>query len=168
MKTRRNHPRNLLLMLCMAITSCGPARHIVESQTDIRLIHIRDSVYVHDTLVLAPIPSESSMNVLSDSDTSYLCTSIAESEAFVKDGQLHHSLRNRQDVLFPAKVTYVDRARTVCNLGMKWHESAETIEVEKQLTRWQKFILALGHGAFALLCMATIMLIIRMSSKIKG
>lgn len=130
----------------VVLTSCAPARVVTESQRDSVVIYVRDSVYVRDTIVMAEIPAESGTNVLPDTDTSYLHTRLAESSAYVKEGKLHHTLRNKSDMLLPVKVQYVDRARSEKTTEVGWKNIVETVEVEKQLSKWQNFIMTLGYG----------------------
>lgn len=138
--------RRSILLLAIMVYSCGPARVVTEYQRDSVTIHVRDSVFLRDTVVMAQIPAESGANVLPDSDTSFLQTSLAESQAFVKNGQLHHTLRNRSDMLLPVTVQYVDRARTERTESIVTRKDVERIEVEKELSRWQNFVMALGYG----------------------
>lgn len=128
------------------VCSCGPAKIVTEFQRDSVIVHVRDSVFIRDTIVMADIPAESGANVLPDSDTSFLQTSLAESKAFVKNGQLYHSLRNKSEMLLPVKVQYVDRARTEQKGSIGWRQIGETVEVEKELSRWQNFIMSLGYA----------------------
>lgn len=137
---------NYIIFLALCITGCGPVRIFTETQRDSVIVHIRDSVFIRDTAVMAPIPAESGANVLPDTDTSFLQTSLAESRAFVKNGQLHHTLRNRSDMLLPVTVQYVDRARTERTESIVTRKDVERIEVEKELSRWQNFVMALGYG----------------------
>lgn len=134
----------MLILSFMVMTACGPARVVTEIQRDSVVVQVRDSVFVRDTVVMAAIPPESEANVLPDSDTSYLATSLAESRAFMADGRLHHSLRHRSDALLPVKVQYVDRARTEMKTDIGWRNIVETVEVEKELSRWQHFLMSLG------------------------
>ena len=118
----------------------------MESQKDSVVIYVRDSVYVRDTIVMAEIPAESGTSVLPDTDTSYLQTRLAESSAYVKEGKLHHTLRNKSDMLLPVKVQYVDRARSEKTTAVGWRNIVETVEVEKELSKWQNFIMTLGYA----------------------
>lgn len=138
--------RHSILLLAIMVCSCGPARVVTEYQRDSVTVHVRDSVFLRDTVMMAQIPAESGANVLPDSDTSFLQTSLAESQAFVKNGQLHHTLRNRSEMLLPVTVQYVDRARTERTESIVTRKEVERIEVEKELSRWQNFVMALGYG----------------------
>lgn len=128
----------------MASISCGPAKIVTEFQRDSVFVHVRDTFMLRDTVVEVRLPDESGANILPDSDTSYLRTSLAESEAYIENGRLHHSLRNRSDMLLPVKVQYIDRARTETRNEIGWRTIVETVEVEKELSRWQHFLLSLG------------------------
>lgn len=136
--------RSILLLAIMV--GCGPARIVTELQRDSVIVNVRDSVFVRDTIVKVEIPAESGANVLQGTDTSFLATSLAESRAFVENGRLHHTLRNRSEMLLPVKVQYVDRARYESKDSIGFRQIVETIEVEKELSRWQNFIMSLGYA----------------------
>lgn len=137
---------SILLLAIMVCVSCGPAKIVTEFQRDSVIVHVRDSVLIRDTIVMADIPAESGANVLPDSDTSFLQTSLAESKAFVKNGMLHHTLRNRSEMLLPVKVQYIDRVHSERKDSVGWRQIVETVEVEKELSRWQNFIMSLGYA----------------------
>lgn len=101
---------------------------------------------VRDTIVFVQLPVESGANILPEADTSFLQTSIAESQAFVKNGQLYHTLRNRSEALLPVRVQYYDRVRSEKIARLAWHNAVETVEVKRQLSRWQNFIMTLGYA----------------------
>lgn len=134
-----------LVLLAVAASSCGPARVVTgDIQRDSVYLYVRDSIITHDTIILAPIPQESDKALLRDTDTSRLMTSLAESEAFVKDGRLHHTLRNRSELLQPVRVQYRDRARVTCESRAQYQKIIETVEVEKPLNGLQKGVMTLG------------------------
>ena len=137
---------SILLLALMVCVACGPTKVVTEFQRDSVIVHVRDSVFVRDTIVKAEIPAESGANVLPDTDTSFLATSLAESRAFIENGRLHHTLRNRSEMLLPVKVQYVDRARYEQKDSIGWRQIVETVEVEKELSRWQSFIMSLGYA----------------------
>lgn len=128
------------------MVSCGPARIVTEFQRDSVIVNVRDSVFIRDTIVNAEIPEESGANVLPDTDTSFLQTSLAESKAYIENGRLHHTLRNRSEMLLPVKVQYVDRVHSESKDSIGWRQIVETVEVEKELSRWQNFIISLGYA----------------------
>ena len=128
--------------------SCGPAKMMTE-QRDSVIIHVRDSVVLRDSVILVPIPEGSDKAKLPDTDTSYLSTSVAESTAYVKDGQLHHSLRNRSEAIIPIEVKIPERIRTEEKGLTRYLKTVERVEVERELSRWQRFIQSLGYAALA-------------------
>ena len=130
----------------MVCAACGPTKVVTEFQRDSVIVNVRDSIFIRDTIVKVEIPAESGANVLPDTDTSFLATSLAESRAFVENGRLHHTLRNRSEMLLPVKVQYVDRARYESKDSIGFRQIVETIEVEKELSRWQNFIMSLGYA----------------------
>ena len=138
--------RRSILLLALMVCACGPTKVVTEFQRDSVIVHVRDSVFIRDTIVNAEIPAESGTNVLPDTDTSYLATSLAESRAFIENGRLHHTLRNKSEMLLPVKVQYIDRARVESRDSIGWRTIVETIEVEKELSRWQNFIMSLGYA----------------------
>ena len=138
---------NLLsLLLLLVLYSCGTPKVIQQSQIDsVRTIICEQTIY-RDSIVYLPIPSEKEKVILLDTDTSRLSTSLAFSEAYVSEGKLHHSLANRVEALVPINVKLPDRVSSIEHT----HQLVRTvtIEVERELTRWQKFIQALGLGSF--------------------
>ena len=139
-------PSKIWAFALLAVTACGPAKVVTEYQRDSVIVHVRDSVYLRDTIVMAQIPAESGANVLQDSDTSFLQTSLAESRAYVANGKLHHTLRNKSEMLLPVKVQYVERLKSEKSSEVAWRHAVETVQVEKELSRWQSFVLSLGHA----------------------
>lgn len=138
--------RSILLLAIMVCVSCGPAKVVTEFQKDSVMVFVRDSVFVRDTIVMADIPAESGANVLPYSDTSFLQTSLAESKAYIENGRIHHTLRNKSEMLLPVRVQYVDRVRSEKKDSIGWRQIVETVEVEKELSRWQNFVMALGYA----------------------
>ena len=138
--------RRGILLLALMVCACGPTKVVTEFQRDSVIVRVRDSVFVRDTIVKAEIPAESGANVLPDTDTSFLSTSLAESRAFVENGRLHHTLRNKSEMLLPVKVQYVDRVRSEQKDSIVSKKIVETIEVEKELSRWQNFMMSLGYA----------------------
>lgn len=140
-----------LVLLALLAGSCGPARVVTgDIQRDSILVHVRDSVFIRDTLVLASIPQESDKAVLPDTDTSRLQTGLAESEAFVKNGRLHHTLRNRSERLQQVSVQYRDKVSAKTSQSIHSLHRTEVVEVEKELNGVQKTVMTIGWTAIAL------------------
>ena len=132
--------------LLSLVVSCA-APKVVQEQKDSTVIHIKDSIRFRDSLILAPVPEGSDKAKLPDTDTSFLQTSVAESEAYVKDGVLHHSLRNRSEAVIPIRITIPERIRTEERGLTRYLKQVERVEVEKALSRWQRFLQGLGWTA---------------------
>lgn len=135
------------VLWCLLLTvGCGPAKIVTESQRDSVIVHVKDSVILRDTVIMVEVPQESDKAKIADTDTSYLQTTLSESWAYVGNGKLHHSLRNKSEMLLPIKVQYLDRARIEKSEQIAWKHMVEIVEVEKELSRWQNFIMTLGYG----------------------
>ena len=132
--------------LLSLVVSCAAPYEAVEV-FDTELVHIKDSIRFRDSLVLVPVPEGTDKAKLQDTDTSFLKTSVAESEAFVKDGVLHHSLRNRSEAVIPIRITIPERIRTEEKGLTRYLKQVERVEVEKELSRWQRFLQGLGWTA---------------------
>ena len=128
----------------MLITSCGPAKVVQDYQRDSVMTIIKDTTIIRDSIIYVHVEAEKETAILPDTDTSRLSTRYAESEAYVSKGQLYHSLRNKSEALIPVevklpKVFHMETSSMI-------REKIETVEVEKQLSKWQIFIQALGYG----------------------
>lgn len=118
----------------MAI-GCSPCRHISTTTTDSTRIEVRTQIeYIPDT-VFIEVPIEVIAQTTRDT-TSHLETSFAVSDAHINpDGSLFHSIANKpqkrpipteKEVIHKDSIVYRDRTQT------------EVVEVERELTRWQK------------------------------
>lgn len=136
----------LYLAVCSLFVACSAPRVIQDYQRDSVVYIVKDSLILRDSVVLVPVPQEGATAVLPDTDTSRLETSVAKSVAFVNErGQLCHTLTNK-DALLPVSITIPTKVHTEHReKAMVWKQ-VETIEVEKELSRWQRFIQALGYG----------------------
>lgn len=140
----------ILILALWVFGACAPARLATETQRDSTIVEIRDSVFLRDTIIQVAIPAEADKAILPDTDTSRLQTSLAESEAFVKDGRLHHTLRNRSEKLQPVRVQYVDRAHTEKTASLAQRQTIETVEVDRPITPWQRLRLRIGDAVLIL------------------
>ena len=134
------------MIVAVVVAGCAAPCHVIDYQKDSKVVHIVDSIRIIDSLILVPVPEGSDKAKLPDTDTSYLSTSVAESEAFVKDGILHHSLRNRSEAIIPIRVTIPERIHTEEKGLTRYLKEVERVEVEKELSRWQNFIMSLGYA----------------------
>lgn len=123
-----------LLALCaIFLSSCAIQRPPVIQYRDSLRVEIRDRI-VHDT-VGVPVPVEVEKVVTRDT-SSHLENSLASSDAVVSGGLLHHSLQTKPQTLHvpvavPARDSIIYRDREVVK--------EVPVEVERQLTFWQRF-----------------------------
>lgn len=128
------------------VASCGPAKVVQDYQKDSVVTVIKDTTIYRDSIIYVKIEAEKDSAVLPDTDTSRLSTRFAESEAYVSNGQLHHSLRNKSEALIPIETKIPITIHFESKATIRDKRAVEVVKVEKQLSRWQKFIQALGYG----------------------
>lgn len=129
--------------MAFLMVSCATPKVAQDYQRDSVVVIVRDSVILKDSVVLVEIPTERERLVVAATDTSHLETSVAWSEAYVADGRLHHTLQNK-DALLPVKITIPEKVHT--ELSKNTMVIRQTVEVEKELSKWQNFIQMLGYG----------------------
>lgn len=147
-----NSRLNLLLSLIM-LAGCGPAGVVSDARRDSSYTHVVDSVYIRDTVVQWRVPEGSDSARIPDSDTSRLETGLARSTAYVKDGELHHTLDNKAGTVVPILLSIPERARTEEKGVLRRVEYVEYVEVEKELTAWQRFLMNVGWAALGALAL---------------
>lgn len=136
----------VLPIMAFMVASCGPAKVVQDYQKDSVVTVIKDTIIYRDSIIYVKIEAEKDSAVLPDTDTSRLSTRFAESEAYVSNGQLHHSLRNKSEALIPIETKIPITIHFESKATIRDKRTVEVVEVEKQLSRWQKFIQALGYG----------------------
>lgn len=140
----------LILLLC-SVSSCGLFHHTPTTVIEYRDTTIIRERLVHDT-VKVTVPEIIERNVTTDT-TSHLENDWAKSDASVRDGFLWHSLETKPHtievpVLVPVHDTLIVQKEAEIR--------AETVEVEKPLTFWQR----LKIGAFWWLLGSTVLLLL--------
>ena len=136
----------VLPIMALMVASCGPAKVVQDYQKDSVVTVIKDTTIYRDSIIYVKIEAEKDSAVLPDTDTSRLSTRFAESEAYVSNGQLHHSLRNMSEALIPIETKIPITIHFESKATIRDKRTVEVVEVEKQLSRWQKFIQTLGYG----------------------
>lgn len=134
----------LILALCWLISACATPKVVQDYQRDSVAVEVRDSLILRDSVIYVEVPKESDKAVLPDADTSRLETSLALSEAWVNEGRLYHTLRNRHEALIPIEVKLPKYLHSEREYLIR--EKQVTVEVEKELSRWQSFIQSLGYA----------------------
>ena len=130
----------------LMMVACGPTRIVQDYQKDSVVTVIKDTTIFRDSIVYVRIEAEKESAVLPDTDTSRLSTRYAESEAYVSNGQLHHFLRNRSEALIPIETKIPITIHFESNSTVQNKRTVEVVEVERQMSKWQKFIQVLGYG----------------------
>lgn len=138
-----------LISAALILSGCAAQKVAQDYQRDSVRIETVERIIYKDSLIFVPVPSGESSAVLPDSDTSRLETSLAESEAFVKDGELHHTLRNKEAAILPVEIKLPQIIRQEHTNLIRDRKIIETVTVEKELSKWQRFIMSLGYGLLA-------------------
>ena len=128
--------------MAFLMVSCATPKVVQDYQRDSVVYIVKDTMIFKDSVVLVEIPTERERLVVAETDTSLLETSVAWSEAYVADGKLHHTLQNK-DALLPVKVSLPMKVHT--EQKEKAMVQRQVIEVEKELSRWQSFLIAVGY-----------------------
>lgn len=134
----------IIISVCLLATSCGVCRKPQAETTtrDSVVIVKRDSVVLRDSVVFVELPQES-RSVETYRDSSHLETSLAVSDAIVRDGLLRHTLENklsRYEVPIQVPERYI-----ISEASASYKQVIREVEeVEKELTWWQKFRMSVG------------------------
>lgn len=144
-----------LVAALILAAGCSPriVEKVVTVTRDTTIVEIHERV-VHDT-ARVEVPLIKEVNV-TPADSSHLENDFAVSDAWVKDGLLHHSLKTKpQSIEVPVAIQVSDTTTTHGHYETNDSTAIEIVEVEKPLTWWQKFRL----GAFWWLLGAILLLL---------
>ena len=89
--------KRLALVFTVLVAGCAAPKVAYDYQRDSVITIIRDTTIFRDSIVFVTVEAEDKAAILPDSDTSFLATAYAESQAYVADGQLFHTLRNKSN-----------------------------------------------------------------------
>jgi hypothetical protein len=156
--------KTMIYAAAVLMVACGPAKVVQESQKDSVTTIVKDTTIYKDSIIYIRVEAEKDSVVIHDTDTSYLSTRYAESEAYVSKGRLHHSLKNISEALIPIEIKMPVTIHFESKESIKDKHAIEVVEVEKQLSKWQSFIMALGYavlGAVVLWIIRTLVKILR-------
>lgn len=140
-------------LLAFVATSCAAPRQLAEKST--ARVEVRtETVTLTDTVfVELPVISQS---VLTLDTLSVLENKYAKSAAKVSGRVLAHTLETkpvREPVTIEKQVVYRD------SLVYQDRVVTETVEVERQLTGWQKFLMSTGRVGIIILLLVVIYII---------
>ncbi len=136
----------ILLLLLLALCGCRTTKSdtVVVVRDSIRTEVRTETVYVPDTIPVV-LPPET-VRVVAPDTLSRVQTSVAISEAAIRDGLLHHSIWNKQTAI-PVPVHH--KETTSDSIVYKEKEVPVPypveVEVEKELSWWQQLRLWLGN-----------------------
>ena len=138
--------KNFILVLFSALcVACATARQAAPSEkilveTRIETVYKTDTVYLEVPKIVEKIVTADTVSVLENE--------YAKSEASVSEGLLAHSLETKpvkQPVEVQTQVVYRD------SVIVKDNVIVQTVEVEKPLTGWQSFKMAMGGWMLGLI-----------------
>ena len=127
-----------LILLSAVCVACATSRQAAPSEkilveTRIETVYKTDTVYLEVPKIVEKIVTADTVSVLENE--------YAKSEASVSEGLLAHSLETKpvkQPVEVQTQVVYRD------SMIVKDNVIVQTVEVEKPLTGWQSFKMAMG------------------------
>lgn len=130
----------MVLALCCGCATHKPTAPIIINQTDsVRVETKYEKIIIRDT-VMVSLPPQSAERTTTDS-TSHLETDFAVSDAMVNpDGSLTHTLRNKaQEIPVPVESEKEVQEKIVYRNREVGVPQPYPVEVERELTWWQKF-----------------------------
>ena len=127
-----------LILLSAVCVACATSRQAAPSEkilveTRIETVYKTDTVYLEVPKIVEKIVTADTVSVLENE--------YAKSEASVSEGLLAHSLETKpvkQPVEVQTQIVYRD------SVIVKDNVIVQTVEVEKELTGWQSFKMAMG------------------------
>ena len=137
------------MFIACILASCASLRTADIVQNDSTYVEVKETVIYKDSIVYINIPVESDKAVLPPDDSSHLETSIAESDAYLRNGKLTHTLRNKSEAIRPVEIK-VPEAR-VQKAEVLYRDRIIEKIVEKPLTAWQSFFISSGKISVALI-----------------
>ena len=134
-----------LILLSAVCVACATSRQAAPSEkilveTRIETVYKTDTVYLEVPKIVEKIVTADTVSVLENE--------YAKSEASVSEGLLAHSLETKpvkQPVEVQTQVVYRD------SVIVKDNVIVQTVEVEKPLTGWQSFKMAMGGWILGLI-----------------
>ena len=134
-----------LILLSAVCVACATSRQAAPSEkilveTRIETVYKTDTVYLEVPKIVEKIVTADTVSVLENE--------YAKSEASVSEGLLAHSLETKpvkQPVEVLTQVVYRD------SMTVKDNVIVQTVEVEKELTGWQSFKMAMGGWMLGLI-----------------
>ena len=130
-----------IIVFCFIFQSCCPRVVLPPTRDTSSVTNIETTETWIDTLAKIQLPDETATNITGDS-TSTVETSVATSTVKIdKSGKVTHTISNKRDPLFIptkflVKAVHQNKETTI--------KEREYIPIEKELTKWQKFLIYAG------------------------
>ena len=143
-----------LILLSAVCVACATSRQAAPSEkilveTRIETVYKTDTVYLEVPKIVEKIVTADTVSVLENE--------YAKSEASVSEGLLAHSLETKpvkQPVEVQTQVVYRD------SVIVKDNVIVQTVEIEKPLSGWQSFKMAMGGWMLGLIIFMTVCVIL--------
>ena len=150
-----------ILLSCLVLASCSTYKSVAPSEkviveTRIEKVFETDTVFLEVPRIIEKVVTKDTVSVLEND--------FARSSAAVSDGLLSHSLETkptRQPVEIQKEIVYRD------SVIIKDNVIVQTVEVEKELTKWQSFKMKTGGFTLSLLVIAIVLLILYIVKHLK-
>lgn len=125
---------------------CSCSRKLLPSSTNTTIVDHNTTVterIVWQSKIIT-LPVEHTQQVTFE-DSSHLETSLAISDArIMADGRLFHSLKNKTNFLQDS-IPSLEKQTVVTKDSIITVEKIVEVEVEKELSKWQKILISLGY-----------------------
>ena len=133
-------------MLFFLLLSCSCSRKLLPSSTNTTIVDHNTTVterIVWQSKIIT-LPVEHTQQVTFE-DSSHLETSLAISDArIMADGRLFHSLKNKTNFLQDS-IPSLEKETVVTKDSIITVEKIVEVEVEQELSKWQKILISLGY-----------------------
>lgn len=157
-----------LSLMLMVATGCGCHKYLPVQNTvrDSVVIRYQDTTIYHLDTIRIELPVESSSAVLASSDSSHLETGLAASDSFIDStGHLHHTLWNKPGAL-QKEVLVPEHHHTKEVQEQHQEVQTVTVEVERELTWWQKLWIISGKILWGLISATVLCLLAKLAFKL--
>ena len=142
-----------IIVFCFIFQSCCPRVVLPPTRDTSSVTNIETKETWIDTLAKIQLPDETTTNITGDS-TSTVETSVATSTVKIdKSGKVTHTISNKRDPLFIPTKFLVRAVQQKTEMTIK---EREYIPIEKELTKWQKFLIRAGTVLLSALSGATL------------
>jgi hypothetical protein len=143
-----------IIVFCFIFQSCcprvvlPPPTHDTSSVTNIET----KETWI-DTLAKIQLPDETATNVTEDSTSTVETSAATSTVTIAKSGKVTHTISNKRDPLFIPTKFLVRAVQQKTEMTIK---EREYIPIEKELTKWQKFLIRAGTVLLSALSGATL------------